>query len=498
MEGSHPFYLNRKLGPTPLVNPTVEHPHSEFRSLTGGIVYYGERHPDLRGAYIYGDYSTGKIWGIKHDGTKALWHKELAESRLQITSFGVDSHGELLISDHQDKGKGAFYTLDPTPKDLPPASFPRKLSESGLFRSVKGHVMEASLIPYSVNSPLWSDGAHKERWLGLPGADTKIELTRPRTWELPDLTVLVKSFALELEAGNPASRRWLETRFLTKQEGEWYGYSYIWNDEQTEGTLVEAAGLDREFEVRVPKSDEHPTGIRRQKWHFPSRSECMVCHSRAAHFVLGLSEAQLNKEHDYGGVRDNQLRVLEHIGLLRVNYAEETKARLREEAKANGLPDKEVNAFVQKQMATRSQRESATSSLLSFSPEKYKRLVDPYDAKSDLTARVRSYLHANCAQCHVAAGGGNAQMELGFSTALDKMRLLDVKPVHHTFNLQDARLVAPGHPERSVLLHRISHREAGFMPPLATSLVDQEAVKLVRAWIQQLPIEKEKPAEKPE
>jgi hypothetical protein len=59
--------------------------------------------------------------------------------------------------------------------------------------------------------------------------------------------------------------------------------------------------------------------------------------------------------------------------------------------------------------------------------------------------------------------------------------------VHDTFGLPDARLVAPGHPERSVLLRRMSHREAGHMPPLATSVVDQEAVRLLHAWIKQLP-----------
>ena len=101
--------------------------------------------------------------------------------------------------------------------------------------------MEAALIPYSVNAPLWSDGAYKERWLGLPGADSKIDFTRSRGWNFPDQTVLVKSFALEMEEGNPQSRRWIETRFLTRQQGEWFGYSYHWNDEQTEGTLVESA-----------------------------------------------------------------------------------------------------------------------------------------------------------------------------------------------------------------------------------------------------------------
>ncbi len=486
MEGSHPFYPSRKAGPTPFSKPAVEHPHSEARSLTGGIVYYGAKFPELQGVYIYGDYSTGKIWGVRHDGRRVTWHKELASTRLQITAFGVDSHSEILIADHRGQGEGAFYTLEATPKDLPPSAFPRTLSESGLFRSVKEHVMEPALIPYSVNSPLWSDGAYKERWIALPGADSHIDFNTWRGWNFPDKTVFVKSFALEMEEGNPASRRWIETRFLTNQQGEWFGYSYQWNDEQTDGVLVDGKGLDHDFSIRVKPSADNPGGIRKQQWHYPSRTECMVCHSRAANFVLGLTELQMNKEHDYGGMRDNQLRVLEHLGMLRVNWLEETKNRLRQEAESKGWSEKQINEYLDKMTATRLQRQPVSSSLLTFPPEQYRRLVDPYDPKQDINLRARSYLHANCAQCHIEAGGGNAQIQLEFTTKLDKMRLLDVKPVHDTYGLPDARLIASGHPERSVLLRRIRHRDAGHMPPLATSVVDREAVQLMRDWIKQL------------
>jgi hypothetical protein len=74
-------------------------------------------------------------------------------------------------------------------------------------------------------------------------------------------------------------------------------------------------------------------------------------------------------------------------------------------------------------------------------------------------------------------------MELEFTQPAHKMRLFDVKPLHHTFGLADARLIAPGAPERSALLQRISTRGQGQMPPLATSLVDHEAVELLREWI---------------
>ena len=76
-------------------------------------------------------------------------------------------------------------------------------------------------------------------------------------------------------------------------------------------------------------------------------------------------------------------------------------------------------------------------------------------------------------------------MELEFTTPLDKMRVINTKPVHDTFGIKAAALVVPGHPERSVLLHRIGHRERGHMPPLATRVVDQQTVQLMQDWIRQ-------------
>jgi uncharacterized repeat protein (TIGR03806 family) len=446
-EGSHPFYLNRKLGPHPVVKPTAEHHHSEARSLTGGVVYHGEKLPGLRGAYIYGDHSTGKIWGIKHDGERTHWHRELTDTPFNITAFAIDAEGELLIADHRGGGEGGFYTL--IPNDTPsydPQKFPRKLSETGLFRSVADHQMQPGLIPYSVNSPLWSDGAFKARWIALPAAEQdgkevppKIDYRTNRGWELPENTVLVKSFGWEAKAGDAGSRKWIETRFLTRQQGEWVGYSYAWNDDQTDAVLVEKEGRDQTFAVQAADGKQRP-----QTWHYPSRTECMVCHSRAANFVLGLSTVQMNKEHDYGETAMNQLDLLEKLGVLKVNPKDRDKA-----------------------------------------------LVDPYDTAADLNLRARSYLHANCSVCHIKAGGGNAQIDLEYSATRKELNAIDVKPLHHQFDLPDARLIAPGDPDRSVLLYRMSIRDRGQMPQLATSLVDEAAVKMLREWIRTL--KKEEP-----
>jgi glucose/arabinose dehydrogenase len=480
MEGGSPFYPGRQAGPTPFVKPTIEHHHSEFRSLTGGLVYHGDRYPDLRGAYLYGDYSTGRIWAMKHDGAKSVWHKELAWGPIQITAFGTNTRGELLVCDHHPAGESGCYTLEPTPADATPSAFPRKLSESGLFASVKDHRMAAGVVPYSVNAPFWSDGLHKERFLAVPAGGT-IGHTRTRGWNFPAKTVIVKSFAIEGEEGNPASRKWVETRFLTKQGHEWAGYTYVWNDAGTDAELVPAAGMDREFTVRTA------AGVRKQVWHYPSRAECMVCHSRAANFVLGLCDVQMNKDHDYGGRTDNQLRVLDHLGLLKADWAGELRAVLVDRAKAKGLKGEAVSKYVSEHAPQAGQRvPPAADAIPDQAPDLFPRLTDPSDRSQDLNRRARSWLHANCSSCHVEAGGGNARMELDFATAADKMRLIGEKPMHTTFDLPDARLVAPGHPNRSVLLRRVGVRGTGQMPPLSTNRPDAAGVELLREWIASL------------
>jgi mono/diheme cytochrome c family protein len=346
--------------------------------------------------------------------------------------------------------------------------------------------MQPGVIPYSVNAELWSDGAYKERFIAIPGDKPWIALTQRGGWNFPDGTVLVKSFALEMEEGKPDSRRWIETRFFTKQQKEWAGYSYVWNEEQTDATLVSAGGLDREFVIRVPRSPAHPSGTRTQIWHYPSRTECMVCHSRAANFVLGPSTLQMNREHDYGGVRDNQLRTLEHLGLFQTDLAAVVKNALYEEATAQGLKGKERDNYIAARAEAPNQRAAARSKQLPLAPQDMPRLVNPYDATAELELRARSYLHANCAHCHVEAGGGNARFNADFFTRLADTRLVDVAPQHGMLDVHDALLIAPGAPARSVLLARMARRGTGQMPPLATSLADRQALKLMEEWINQM------------
>src|SRR6202008_1667878 len=135
-----------------------------------------------------------------------------------------------------------------------------------------------------------------------------------------------------------------------------------------------------------------------------------------------------------------------------LNWGSDARNHARDELKAKGLSDKEANAELNKRKDLADLAKKAPAGHL-------RRMVDPYDKSQDLTLRARSYLHSNCAQCHVEAGGGNVQMGLEVTPPRDKMRAGGDKPVHDSYGIAGARLVDPGHTERSVLLHRISHRQ---------------------------------------
>lgn len=426
-EGSRIFYANRKLGPHPVSPPTVEHDHGESRSLTGGVVYTGKKHRDLKDAYIYGDNTTGKIWAVLHDGRKVVWNREIADTQIRITDFGVDPRtGDLLVSDYRLGDEGGLYRLVPNPREHERSSFPRKLSETGLFRSTAKHEVVPELLPYDVNVPEWADGAKIQRFLMLPAQEAYLKFAPRRGWNLPDETVALQTLSL----GDTR----VETRMLVKQEGEWAAYTYRWNGDQSDAELVGAKGADIKVNGR--------------KWRIPSRAECMICHSRAANFVLGLQTPQLNRKYDYGGAKLNQLDVMNRLGFFMRPDARKPTSTMRQ------------------------------------TPDRLDALAGIADESVDLDQRARSFLHAACSHCHVSAGGGNAQMDLRFFVEPEKMGVFNETPYHGDLGFgADAKIVVPGHPEKSVMINRCSRAGPGRMPPLGSQSPDPRAVGLLAQWI---------------
>lgn len=423
VEGPQPVLNERPPGPTPIVPATVAHSHIEARSITGGYFYGGSRLPELRGAYIYGDYVTGKIWALRHTGGNVTWREELVDTPLQMASFGIDHAGEVLILDYPS---GTLHRLAPNPRRTANTEFPRKLSETGLFANVQQHAPAAGVIPYSINAEPWADSATAERFVALPGetrlgtykkSDAQIGYIAGE-WEFPDGGVLAKTISL-------AGRR-LETQVLHFDVDTWKAYNYRWNDDQTDALLAEDVGSD----VTVGK----------QTWHHASRTECLLCHTTRVGSILGFRPPQLDKRHDYGGTQAEQLATLTHIGL----FAEPL-------------------------------------------PSKIERFPNPHDSAESLEQRARAYLHINCGHCHSRGGGGSAFFFTQFNLPLARTSLLGSRPTQGTFGILDAQIIAPGDPYRSVLYYRMSKLGHGRMPQFGSQVVDARGTKLLHDWIASLP-----------
>jgi len=299
----------------------------------------------------------------------------------------------------------------------------------------------AGLIPYVVASPLWSDGAAKERFMALPdgatihvkdcGRDACAPVAQGGAsvddghFEFPVGTVLMKSFLF----GN----RRFETRlFVRFSEARWVGYSYRWNADHTDATLV---GQDGEHQSVVNAAGAE------QGWAFPSHNDCLLCHNDAAGSSLGPETRQLNIDYRYpSGVTSNQIATLEHIGMF--------------DGAVKPLPP----------------------------------LPDPAAADAaSLEERARSYLHANCAICH-RPDGKFPGIDMRFGVHLEAMGICQQDSTKGTANASlPAQRLVPGHPEQSTTYSRMATPDGDIrMPQVATSVVDPVGTPLIAEWIRSI------------
>ena len=382
--------------------------HSEARSLTGGRVYRGTQPArpgrGLRLRRLVHRPGLGHQ-ARRHEGPLApragrhpVQHHRLRH-RPRRRAVRHRPAGRVLSVRADDRGRQAH------------SAVPDQAERDGPVRL--GRRPQAPPGRAAVRGPPPRSGPTGRRWSGSPpcrawtGSSRSRSSTRGDAWTLPNGSVLVQTLSLDLvdDAGKPARKR-VETRLLVRQQGEWTGYSYRWNAEQTDAELVPAAGAAEEYEVADPSDS---SGHRDSGLAVP-----------LPHRVPGLPLPR------------RRLRPELHPAPAR------PRPRLRRRGR-QPAPHARAHRRLQGQAARRGREDRP-------------RLVDPYDAKAPLEARVRSYLHVNCSTCHVKEGGGNAHMELGLATPTDRMRLIDEVPEHARFDIADARLVAPGSPERSVLL----------------------------------------------
>jgi len=325
------------------------------------------------------------------------------------------------------------YLNMPQRSSVPP---PALLSQTGVFRDLRTLTPLPGLIPYDLVVAFWSDGAVKSRLVAIPQG--KIAFSSSDEWRFPPGTVFIKTFELPVNEADPSVTRRLETRLLVcAADGGVYGVVYKWRDDGSDADLLQRS-LIEDIQIKIRSG-----GTRTQRWYYPSRKDCLACHNSRAGGVLGVKTRQLNRVYDYpSGVARNQLEAWNDLELF-------------------------------------------TPSLTGTDPSTLPRLAAADDTSRSLEDRARSYLDANCAQCH-RPRGTVAYFDARYATPLDRQNIVD-GPVLIDEGIDRPRVVAPHDIWRSIAYMRVDTLDDIKMPPLARETIDTGGVALLRAWIESLP-----------
>jgi uncharacterized repeat protein (TIGR03806 family) len=331
-------------------------------------------------------------------------------------------------------------------------TIPPLLSGTGAFSNTTNRTPANGLIPYVPNTPLWSDAAVKSRYLAVPNnggvitPDEQIGFAPTNSWTFPAGTVFVKNFDIVVNETNPSvPLRRLETRLLVRDNnGQVYGVTYKWRTNNSDADLL-SGSLSENILIT------NATGVRTQVWYYPSPSDCLQCHTPWAGYVLGVNTRQLNGNETYPTASvtntDNQLRTLNRLGLF--NPA--------------------IN-------------EGAISG--------YAKLSALTNLTASLQERARSYLDANCAQCHQPGNtsGIHAGFDARYDTPLSQQNITNY-PAGTSLGISDhACIVKSRDIWRSVMFYRMDTNAVTIMmPPLARSIIDTNAVQVLTNWINSLP-----------
>jgi putative heme-binding domain-containing protein len=430
------------IGPAPISPPDISFGHSEAASITGGFVYRGPQFPELRGKYLFGDWITRRFWSAEFDARRVTRVQEIASGEVKPICFALDRRGELMVLEYiQWNQPGGIYRLEPNPvaSDFNEGAFPRRLSDTGAFRDVKTLDPNPGVVAYELNSHMWMDGADATYHLAIPGnLPAQVFQTAQPTFDwfkskvlFPKGTVLLKTY-FRRDGGR---HRWIETQ-MSHYEGpnDWRFYTYAWLEDQSDAVLVPAEGLEKGIAI----ADSSSSLTVPKTWNFASRNECRVCHTPWSGDALGFMEEQLRNPSD----SNDAWRKLQSQGLIAFPKGHLPK------------PDGEFTA-----------------------------MAAAGHPSASLPVKARSYLHSNCAHCHQFGGNGAAAFDVRFEKSLAETNTMDATPMKGHYGLGDAKLIAPGEPDRSVLYYRIAKSGNGRMPHIGAKAVDRDGVMLLRNWI---------------
>lgn len=452
-----------------LVMPAFVYPHTSVplpsganpdvvgNCVIGGFIYRGTKFPELRDSLIFGDCFSKSIFAMRTGAAGANVVTKVGSSPGTLTSLDEDPNGEVLASVYS--GDGPIYEL--TNIQGSTAALPQTLSATGIFTDLNTMQPADGVYPFEVNTPFWSDGAHKTRWLALPNGTQMTFNVGSDLRSFPVGSVFVKHFDLPWSRSDlypnqsipdEFPRRPIETRIVVKTADGVYGLSYKWRADGSDADLVPEGGATETYSVLVDG------GIKTQNWRYPSRSDCLTCHNPTGGHVLGLTLPQLNKQVSVGEGNPpdsmNQLEAFMNLGVLNI---------------PNTNP-------------------------ATFDPASLPKLAPATDEEASLELRVRSYLASNCSYCHAPNGLGQGGWDGRFQIPMEsELKGLIGKTPANDLGVPGSQLVYPSDPAKSALINRIRFspsdpNHAGeHMPPLATDVVNHGAVDLLSRWVLSLP-----------
>ncbi len=392
--------------------PIAAYDRAGPQSVVGGYVNR-EANSSLSGKYIFGDIYGGQFYTVDADAPERTDEVAAFTSggRL-ITALAQGNDGAVyLLNFETDTTGDSIYRI--TDSSTLSVSMPDQLSETGCFNTTT-KTSASGVFDYEINAPLWSDGARKLRSFAIPD-ESNISVDADGDFNFPVDSVLIKHF---LNGDD-----YVETRLLVNHSNGWQGYSYEWNETQTDANLL---------------SDGKSVDLGGYTHIFPSTTDCSSCHTSAANTSLGVETAQLNRNSTTNG--NNFLETL--------SDQEYFPARIH--------------------------------------PNEEPQLYSLDDDTATIAQRARSYLHSNCSGCH-RPGAPSGFMDLRYATDFGDTNTCNIDASMGDLGVDNAQRIAPGNANASTLLLRMETLNANDrMPPLASQVVDEDATQLIRQWINEM------------
>jgi len=323
-----------------------------------------------------------------------------------------------------------------------------RLSDYRLFQDANNPLENPSGpgIAYQLATELFSDYAHKHRFLYVP--EGSVEYDGVDVFQLPVGSVIAKTFVLPVSNKSEYARDIVETRLLIHRENGWIGLPYVWNENRTDAFLV----VTGERIAKYISIDGVGVGF---EYEIPTAADCKTCHisrtSDSSKIVpIGLKARHLNIEVSYEGRKLNQLFLWEGAGLL------------------SGLP------YARSEIAGIPVWEDETRSL---------------------EDRAKGYLDINCSHCHTPGGSGSESgMFLEYwRDALYFDHGICKRPGGYNGGQKGLVFdIVPGNADQSLIPYRMgllaSEGEGkGQMPPIARHLNHKEGIRLISDWINSMP-----------